>query len=78
MEINEACELTGFVICEFEPDEDPCDECDKTGKQLYYCRTDYWTEEGEYFCADCVIAQAEDNERAAKEISDIVLNKMLD
>lgn len=60
MELVEALKITGFEKCEFEPDSDPCEKCNATDKQLYYRRTSYWNEEGNYFCADCVVMHAEE------------------
>ena len=54
-----AIEKTGFQVCEFEPDGSPCECCKKPNLQHYWRRTDYWENEGEYFCADCVINLAE-------------------
>lgn len=66
--LSVALESTGFEICKFGPDEnDSCERCNKSNQQLYYLRTNYWSEEGDYFCADCVIQLHTDNlEYAAK------------
>ena len=62
MKIEEACKITGFSKCKWEPTEgEECDNCDETGKQPYYRRECYEVEEGSYFCDTCVIAEAEDN-----------------
>jgi hypothetical protein len=51
-----ALDVTGFVKCEFEPDNHPCEHCGKKQKQLYFGNRDYWdSREGDYYCADCVI-----------------------
>lgn len=68
MELEEALKITGFQKCEFEPDNDPCEKCDKPELQLYYKRTDYWENEGFCYCAACVIEYA-------KEISSITINE---
>lgn len=47
-------EFLGFQRCKFSSDDQECDICAKTFEQLYYRRTDYFSEEGEYFCESCV------------------------
>lgn len=60
MELEEALELTGAVICEFGPDEDECETCGEAQKQLYYIRTCYEVDEGEYHCEDCIKKKPEE------------------
>jgi len=43
-----------FDRCTFEPSEMECEGCDISGLQLYYRRTSYEYEEGEYKCLCCV------------------------
>lgn len=45
---------TGFGLCTFEPDETTCDYCGEPHLQLYYRRTTWDVEEGEYFCLSCI------------------------
>jgi len=57
-ELEMALNKTNFVICEFEPDpNDICESCKTKNLQLYYRRTDYWENEGEYFCKDCIVKE---------------------
>jgi hypothetical protein len=42
----------GFELCTFENDE--CEKCGKSVKEIFYRRTSYWNEEGDYWCADCI------------------------
>ena len=65
--LDEALKLTGFEICEFNGDE--CDSCDKEVDDIYYRRTSYEYEEGEYFCADCVRHEPESWEGINKQIA---------
>lgn len=58
----------GAVICEFPPSvDDKCQECGKANKQLYYIRTCYECDEGEYFCQQCIEAMPEQMEKEAEE-----------
>jgi hypothetical protein len=61
MELSEATRKTGFSVCNFGPDGDECEVCDKPGKQLYYRRTDPFSHDGQYYCEDCVKKEAEQN-----------------
>lgn len=58
MELDKALEITRFEKCEFGPDDETCEKCRKPNLQMYYRRTDYWENEGEYFCQGCVINEA--------------------
>ena len=58
MELKQALEITGFEKCEFGPDSDPCENCGMCEQQLYYRRTSYWENEGEYNCETCVVEHA--------------------
>jgi hypothetical protein len=53
--LSAALEATGFVICEFPADDDKCEKCNKPNLHHYFRRTDYESNDGEYFCAECVI-----------------------
>lgn len=58
---------TGFVKCDFGPEEgEHCDKCHKDNKQLYYLRTDYWENEGIYYCKECVKIYANELDRIVK------------
>ena len=61
MKLSEALTNTNFTKCNFGPDGDECEECRKPDLQLYYRRTCYEVDEGEYRCANCVIEEAERN-----------------
>lgn len=54
---SEALKITGFQLCEFEGDNDiecaTCDEVIPHGKNVYYERTCYEVEEGDYHCEEC-------------------------
>lgn len=50
----QACSDLGFEKCEFLPDDDACECCNKPNLQLYFQGTD---DAGRYFCALCVIDQ---------------------
>jgi hypothetical protein len=60
MDIKEALKVTGFQLCEFKSDGDwECSTCDETipeGADVYYERTCYEVDEGEYHCTDCTLA----------------------
>lgn len=51
--------MNGFQICDFEPDSDPCESCGEAQKQLYFRRTDHFSDDGEYYCLDCVSKEVE-------------------
>ena len=61
MDIKKALRITGFVLCMFKADgtdSDSCASCDKIipkGENIYYERTCYETDEGDYHCEQCVI-----------------------
>jgi len=55
--MREALRMTGFIICEFEPDNDPCECCGKSQVQLYWRRSDPFSMDGSYFCDQCVIKE---------------------
>lgn len=61
-ELDVALKATGFVACEFPPDEDPCECCKKTGVQLYWRSCDPFSQDGRYHCAQCVIDEHVANE----------------
>jgi len=62
--IEEALKITGFSLCEFKADgKDECSTCDKPikkGNNVYYERTCYEVDEGEYHCEDCVKKKPEE------------------
>ena len=66
MNIEQALKETGFVRCEFKADgHDPCDKCNepiKRGADVFYSRTCYEVDEGEYYCEACTINWSKDNE----------------
>jgi hypothetical protein len=64
MNIEQAQELTGFVKCEFPPDNDPCESCGKTNLQHYFQGP---IDAGRYFCEECVIEEALDNQYVSQK-----------
>ena len=44
-------EQTGFEICKFPPNKDPCECCGKYYLQLYFQGS---PDDGRYWCMDCV------------------------
>jgi hypothetical protein len=44
--------MTGYVLCEFPPDNDPCESCGEEGKQLYFHGP---RDAGSYLCRECVV-----------------------
>ena len=62
--LTTAMKGTGFVECEFNGEDEVCDLCDREltkSDKVYYRRTCYEVEEGEYFCNHCVVAEHESN-----------------
>ena len=59
--IVEALRITGFTLCEFKADGDEtCDSCEETikkGNNVYYERTCYESDEGNYHCESCLISK---------------------
>lgn len=51
-------QMTGFVICEFPPDNDPCESCGEPNKQLYYLGP---RDAATYLCRECVVRLYEKN-----------------
>ena len=46
---------TGFEKCEWNPDpSDKCEKCGTENVQMYFCRTNYWENEGIYWCINCI------------------------
>lgn len=69
-EVERIVDEMGFVICEFGPSpHDVCECCMEYDHQLYYHRTDYFVDEGEYFCLNCILVTYHQN------IEDYQLNK---
>lgn len=60
MDIQQACDYTGSVICQFPPGEDECDTCQQPQKQLYFYRTCHEVIEGDYYCEQCLIKKAQE------------------
>lgn len=61
-----ACITYGWLRCEFEADAVECDSCSRQSGPIYYRRTCYDVNEGEYYCPACILRrQAEDDEYAA-------------
>ncbi len=61
-ELKDLLSTTGFVICEFGPaKDDECEICGKDEIQQYYRRTCHESDEGEYYCIDCVKNEYEQN-----------------
>lgn len=67
--LSAALEATGFVICQFPADASECDKCDMPHKQHYYRRTSVEIDEGEYFCAECVVSEHTDMLKSEEEFS---------
>lgn len=62
--LTTAMKGTGFVVCEFSGEDEECVLCEKQltkSDKIYYRRTCYEVEEGEYFCNHCVVAEHESN-----------------
>lgn len=59
--LADALTFTGYVICEFPPDVDPCEKCGCNEQQLYFRSVDVFSQDGEYSCADCVIEEYKSN-----------------
>ena len=56
-----ALKATGFEACE---DGGTCEKCGNESTTLYFGNSDYWDcREGSYWCAGCVVAMHETNER---------------
>jgi hypothetical protein len=47
----ELVQMTGYVICECPPDDDPCESCGEPEKQLYYLGP---ADAASYLCRECV------------------------
>ena len=54
--------LNGFVICDFSPDEQECECCNKPNLQLYWRSTDPFSSDGEYYCLDCIKSEQRVND----------------
>lgn len=55
-QLEQALAFTGFVKCEWEPDDTTCDRCKASKRQLYFGNKDYWdSREGECWCGECVM-----------------------
>lgn len=72
-EIDRIVTEMGFVICTFGPDEhDVCEHCMEYNHQLYYHRTDYWVDEGEYFCLECILKVYHEQQEEIVDIDKLV------
>ena len=61
-EFKDLLSATGFVVCQFGPaKDDECEICGKDEIQQYYRRTCHESDEGEYYCIDCVKDTHEQN-----------------
>lgn len=59
-EMLKALQLTGFVPCEYGPDDDPCEICGVSQRQLYFGnQTAFDAREGDLWCGHCLLAFAE-------------------
>lgn len=61
-DLAHTCAELGFEMCEFLPDEDGCDCCNKPNLQLYFQGPE---DAGRYFCAACLINEKTMNEAFA-------------
>ena len=60
--LNDLLSASNFIICQFGASKhDDCEVCGKDEIQLYYRRTCYESDEGEYYCIDCVRSEHEQN-----------------
>lgn len=79
MKIEEALKITGFVLCEFKGDDDiecaTCDEVIPLGKNVYYERTCYDVEEGDYHCEECTKSKPEEMEAYCNSIQEMMDNE---
>jgi uncharacterized protein CbrC (UPF0167 family) len=53
--------VAGFEACLFPPDSTECDNCNKDQVQLYWRSTDSFSQDGEYFCEACIVAEGNAN-----------------
>jgi len=66
MKQEQKAERIGFERCDFLPSPDElCDKCGACNQHLYYRRTDYFVDEGEYWCLNCCVKEYEINESDA-------------
>lgn len=79
MNIEEALEITGFSLCEFKADEgDECATCGEVmgkGTDVYYERTSWECEEGDYHCEKCVIAKPQEWKDQAEYYDNLHVSK---
>lgn len=59
-------EIMGFEICEFPPDNDPCEGCKETGMQLYFQGP---TDAGRYLCLKCILLEDAENTKDCIEFA---------
>jgi hypothetical protein len=67
-EIEIILKETGFEICLFPPDNDPCECCGDDNKQLYFQGP---TDSGRYYCLDCVKTEHEKNLEWGRQLCNI-------
>jgi hypothetical protein len=60
--LAQACAELGFEKCEYPPDDDGCECCNKQNLQLYFQGQD---DAGRCFCAACVMAEKAANDNYA-------------
>ncbi len=76
VDIKEALKITGWRLCEFKSDgDDECNCCQKPirkGANIYYERTCYEVDEGEYYCESCTIGTPARWEKENNAYSDYV------
>lgn len=65
--LGAALKETGFVICEFPADDDPCECCGKTNLQHYWRGSDPFSGDGTYYCAQCVVDEYTENNEAPND-----------
>lgn len=72
--VQQALNFTGFSICNFKGDgQDECSQCEKpisVGANVYYERTCYESDEGEYYCEQCLINTPERMKKDADSWAD--------
>lgn len=69
---------SGFERCTFGPDEDTCEGCGISGLQLYYRRTCYENDEGEYKCLCCIAVREKEHEWEANCIEkDMIADRVV-
>jgi len=69
--VQQALQITGFSLCDFKSNgEDECEQClkpIKVGSNIYYDRTCYENDEGNYYCEQCLLATPEQMKKDAED-----------